>query len=472
MAKILLVEDDENLREIYQARLVAEGYDIVSAKDGEEALVAAKQEKPDLIIADIMMPRISGFEMLDILRNTEGMKHVRVIMLTALGQAEDKQRADKLGADRYLVKSQVTLEDIVHAAAELLGDQAAKPTPEPTAPPAMQTPPPSQPSATTPTTTPVTPIPAQAAGSIQQPPSLNAAPTPLAQPSPTNATPVPMPQPAPQLASPVPQPTPIQSTPRSVPNFRTNAAARPVSARSSTPSAPPIAQPPSSVPQRQANTSSTPPAPSQPPSGQSVPTSPKEINNASQLADAVNNLINGTSSQPTSIPQHGSVPTSGSDPSQQIRPIQPTAQASAPQQIASPQQAPSQIPATPRAFPTGAPTVAPEPPKSVSPAVQAPQTPKPYPEPNVTKPQTQNPPTPQPQSQPNETPDSIAIKDKKTVSPLMTHGGVANTDLNDLLKKEDDGQDEMSQLNSQHQPGQVFTPGGSTTTEDPGKISL
>jgi CheY-like chemotaxis protein len=130
MAKILLVEDDNNLREIYEARLQAEGYDIVSARDGEEALVVAKAELPDLVISDVMMPKISGFEMLDILRNTEGLKDVKVIMLTALGQAEDQTRADSLGADRYLVKSQVTLEDIVNAAQQLLtGDQPAEATP-------------------------------------------------------------------------------------------------------------------------------------------------------------------------------------------------------------------------------------------------------------------------------------------------------------------------------------------------------
>jgi CheY-like chemotaxis protein len=122
MAKILLVEDDNNLREIYEARLQAEGYTIVSAHDGEEALVVAKNEKPDLIISDVMMPKISGFEMLDILRNTDGLKEVKVVMLTALGQNDDQQRANKLGADRYLVKSQVTLEDIVKVAQELLNE--------------------------------------------------------------------------------------------------------------------------------------------------------------------------------------------------------------------------------------------------------------------------------------------------------------------------------------------------------------
>jgi DNA-binding response OmpR family regulator len=71
MTKIMLVEDDNNLREIYEARLSAEGYSIVTAPDGEAALALAGKERPDLIITDVMMPKISGFEMLDILRNTE-----------------------------------------------------------------------------------------------------------------------------------------------------------------------------------------------------------------------------------------------------------------------------------------------------------------------------------------------------------------------------------------------------------------
>src|SRR5580704_13662987 len=129
MAKLLLVEDDNNLREIYEARLQAEGYTIVSAHDGEEALVVAKAEKPDLIISDVMMPKISGFEMLDILRNTDSLKNVKIMMLTALGQNDDQERADKLGADRYLVKSQVTLEDIVNVANELLNPNPNGPAP-------------------------------------------------------------------------------------------------------------------------------------------------------------------------------------------------------------------------------------------------------------------------------------------------------------------------------------------------------
>lgn len=118
----MLVEDDNNLREIYAARLLAEGYEIVSAKDGEEALALAVQEKPDLIISDIMMPKISGFDMLDIIRSTADTKNTKVIMMTALSQIEDKNRAEKLGADKYLVKSQVTLEDVAKAAIEVLSE--------------------------------------------------------------------------------------------------------------------------------------------------------------------------------------------------------------------------------------------------------------------------------------------------------------------------------------------------------------
>jgi CheY-like chemotaxis protein len=127
VAKILLVEDDNNLREIYEARLTAEGYEIIAAQNGEEALVLAKQHHPDLVVSDVMMPRISGYEMLDILRNTEELKDTPVIMLTALGQSEDKDRAGKLGADKYLVKSQVTLEDIVNSAKSILAAPSGSP---------------------------------------------------------------------------------------------------------------------------------------------------------------------------------------------------------------------------------------------------------------------------------------------------------------------------------------------------------
>lgn len=125
MTKILLVEDDKSLREIYGVRLLAEGYDIVSAGDGEEALAMAIKERPALIVSDVMMPKISGFDMLDILRSTTETRDVKVIMMTALSSEDQRQRGEALGADRYLVKSQVGIEDVVRTVHEVLGDAPA-----------------------------------------------------------------------------------------------------------------------------------------------------------------------------------------------------------------------------------------------------------------------------------------------------------------------------------------------------------
>ena len=120
MAKILLVEDDQSLREIYGIRLTAEGYEIVPAGDGEEALAVAVRERPDLIISDVVMPKISGFDMLDILRSTPETKDIKVIMMTALSSDDQRERGESLGADRFLVKSQVGIEDVVNAVHEVL----------------------------------------------------------------------------------------------------------------------------------------------------------------------------------------------------------------------------------------------------------------------------------------------------------------------------------------------------------------
>lgn len=122
MTKILLVEDDKSLREIYGVRLLAEGYDIVSAGDGEEALAMAIKERPNLIVSDVMMPKISGFDMLDILRSTTETRDIKVIMMTALSSEDQRQRGEALGADRYLVKSQVGIEDVVRTVHDVLND--------------------------------------------------------------------------------------------------------------------------------------------------------------------------------------------------------------------------------------------------------------------------------------------------------------------------------------------------------------
>jgi len=111
--KILLVEDDTALAAVYKSRLELEGFEIREVNNGEDALSAAIEFKPDLILLDAMMPKISGFDVLDILRNTPDTTNIRVIMLTALSQPKDKERAESLGVDDYLVKSQVVIGDVV-----------------------------------------------------------------------------------------------------------------------------------------------------------------------------------------------------------------------------------------------------------------------------------------------------------------------------------------------------------------------
>lgn len=111
--KILLVEDDEGLASVYVARLEAEGFEVKHVPNGEDALSAAIDFKPALILLDVMMPKISGFDVLDILRNTPETTNIRIIMLTALSQPKDKARAEELGVDDYLVKSQVVIADVV-----------------------------------------------------------------------------------------------------------------------------------------------------------------------------------------------------------------------------------------------------------------------------------------------------------------------------------------------------------------------
>ncbi|MBR3139185.1 response regulator [Candidatus Saccharibacteria bacterium] len=202
MSKVMVVEDDASLREIYSIRITAEGYDVVSAGDGEEALAVAVREKPDLILSDVMMPKISGFDMLDILRSTPETANIKVVMMTALSAEDQRQRGERLGANRYLVKSQVGIEDVINTIHEVLGDRPA---------PAAETP-----AAPTPEAVPA-PAPAPAApGFAAAPaPEANLTQAPEAQPAPEQplpAEPVPEAQPAPEMPA-TDQPAPEQPAP-------------------------------------------------------------------------------------------------------------------------------------------------------------------------------------------------------------------------------------------------------------------
>lgn len=216
MTKILLVEDDKSLREIYGVRLMAEGYEIVSAGDGEEALAMAIKERPNLIVSDVMMPKISGFDMLDILRSTTETKDVKVIMMTALSSDDQRARGEALGADRYLVKSQVGIEDVVRTVHEVLGDSVSTPqssaqafgtpapsavvhTDEPTPAPVQNTP--SVPdSPVEPPITPTTPEPTPAPVP-EVPPMINTPPEPTQSAQPFQSPPNVLPQPTAPFSS-------------------------------------------------------------------------------------------------------------------------------------------------------------------------------------------------------------------------------------------------------------------------------
>lgn len=205
MTKVMVVEDDSALREIYSIRITAEGYNVVSAGDGEEALAMAVREKPDLILSDVMMPKISGFDMLDILRTTPETANIKVIMMTALSGDDQRQRGERLGADRYLVKSQVGIEDVVNAIHDILGDrQSATPvaapatTPQPTDT-AQPTPVPQPAASTAYTIPPAAPV-ASAVPVAPAPQLAPVAPQPAPAPQPVPTQPV-MP------AAPTPQPT-------------------------------------------------------------------------------------------------------------------------------------------------------------------------------------------------------------------------------------------------------------------------
>lgn len=118
--KILLVEDDDNLAAVYSSRLETEGFNVRRVSDGEHALTVALDYRPDLILLDLMMPALSGFDVLDILRNTPETAATKIVILTARGQDADKARAEKLGADDYLVKSQVVISDVMAIIKKLL----------------------------------------------------------------------------------------------------------------------------------------------------------------------------------------------------------------------------------------------------------------------------------------------------------------------------------------------------------------
>jgi DNA-binding response OmpR family regulator len=113
MKKILFIEDESALQKTFRDILEKEGYQMISALDGESGLRLAKSEKPDLILLDLILPRKDGFEVLKELKEDEATKEIPVIVLTNLEDIESIEKAIGLGATTYLVKAQYTLEEVI-----------------------------------------------------------------------------------------------------------------------------------------------------------------------------------------------------------------------------------------------------------------------------------------------------------------------------------------------------------------------
>jgi DNA-binding response OmpR family regulator len=101
---ILVADDEEDLRELVAYRLTRSGYDVVAAEDGQEALQLARERRPDLMVLDVMMPRLDGYELTRRVRAEEALRSVPVILLTARSQESDVGRGFEVGADDYLKK--------------------------------------------------------------------------------------------------------------------------------------------------------------------------------------------------------------------------------------------------------------------------------------------------------------------------------------------------------------------------------
>jgi DNA-binding response OmpR family regulator len=108
MKKILIVEDDMAISNMYKGVLEKDGYKVITAKDGEEGMDSALNSAPDLILLDIMLPKIDGFGVLQKLKAEPKTSSIPIIMLTNLGQDEDKEQGKKFGAADYWVKANFT----------------------------------------------------------------------------------------------------------------------------------------------------------------------------------------------------------------------------------------------------------------------------------------------------------------------------------------------------------------------------
>jgi DNA-binding response OmpR family regulator len=122
--KVLLIEDDKFLRRVLEKKLSAEGFEVVSAVDGDEALEKIITDKPDIILLDIILPKKSGFLVLENVKKDPELRKIPVLIISNLGQDEDVKKGLSLGAIEYFVKAKVSLDDVVKKVKEYALQQA------------------------------------------------------------------------------------------------------------------------------------------------------------------------------------------------------------------------------------------------------------------------------------------------------------------------------------------------------------
>lgn len=119
-AAILLVEDDTFLSSMYKTKLEIEGYQVFTALNGASGLKMAQEKKPDLILLDIILPKMNGFEVLEKIKSDKNLKNIPIIMLTNLGQKEDIKKSFKLGANEYLIKAHFLPSEVIEKVKKFL----------------------------------------------------------------------------------------------------------------------------------------------------------------------------------------------------------------------------------------------------------------------------------------------------------------------------------------------------------------
>ena len=124
MAKILVIDDDNYLRGIYVAVFSDAGYEVFDAFDGKEGLESAKKNQPDLVFTGIVMPNMTGFDMMTAMKTDEQLKNIPVVVSSHLGRETDRVQAEELGAKAFIVKGRFSPKQVVQIVTDLLESKA------------------------------------------------------------------------------------------------------------------------------------------------------------------------------------------------------------------------------------------------------------------------------------------------------------------------------------------------------------